>query len=274
MRRDDIRKALEAARAISNHHEFVVAGSLSVLGLIDTPPEAMSMSIDIDFFPLRDPGRAGDIASVLGEDSDFHLRHGYYLDAISPDLPVLPNGWCDRLIPVQLGLTTAFFLEVHDTAVSKYARGNPNDYRWLEAGYEARILMLDVVESRVRFGTTYFDDNDRRKTGNGLLMHKIATQPDGSLSRGVLEYLHAHPPTSRLRDVDPDHGEYSGPILWVDDQYAIQSLGRGDLCVHNVRDCEELPIVSGRAIVRYCDGKPSIITNSPERECGSPPFPM
>jgi hypothetical protein len=41
MRRDDIRKALEAAHAISNHHEFVIAGSLSVLGLIDTPPEQM-----------------------------------------------------------------------------------------------------------------------------------------------------------------------------------------------------------------------------------------
>jgi hypothetical protein len=168
MRRDDIRKALEAACAISNHHEFIVAGSLSVLGLIDTPPKQMSMSIDIDFFPLRDPGRANDIAAVLGEGSDFHLRHGYYLDAISPELPVLPEGWRDRLVPVQLGQTIAFFLDVHDAAVSKYARGELNDYRWLEAGYEARILMLNVVENRIRFGTLYFDDEDQRKTSKEL----------------------------------------------------------------------------------------------------------
>lgn len=83
MRCEDIQKALEAACVVSNHHEFVVAGSLSVLGLIETPPERMSMSIDIDFYPLRDPGRASDIASVLGEDSDFHARHGYYLEAWS-----------------------------------------------------------------------------------------------------------------------------------------------------------------------------------------------
>lgn len=176
MRREDIQRALEAASAVSSHHEFVIAGSLSVLGLLATPPERMSMSIDIDFYPMRDPGGAADIAAVLGEDSDFHERNGYYLDAISPELPVLPEGWRDRLVKVELGLTTAFFLDVNDTAVSKYARGAENDYRWLEAGYEVKILNIDTIASRVRFGTTYYDDEDRRKTANGLLMHRIAMQ--------------------------------------------------------------------------------------------------
>lgn len=45
MRRQHIQQALNAALAISNHHEFVIAGSLSVLGLLDQPPEFMSMSI-------------------------------------------------------------------------------------------------------------------------------------------------------------------------------------------------------------------------------------
>lgn len=58
MRLEDIQAALEAAHEVSNHNEFVVAGSLSVLGLMTIPPERMAMSIDIDFFPLRDPGRA------------------------------------------------------------------------------------------------------------------------------------------------------------------------------------------------------------------------
>jgi hypothetical protein len=266
MRRDDIRKALEAACAISSHHEFIIAGSLSVLGLIDTPPKQMAISIDIDFFPLRDPGRANDIAAVLGEGSDFHLRHGYYLDAISPELPVLPEGWRDRLIPVQLGQTTAFFLDVHDAAISKYARSELNDFRWLEAGYEAQILMLSIVETRIRLETLYFDDEDQRKTSNGLLMHKIATQPDGSLSKEVLEYLHVFPPTARIRDIDLDHGEYSGPILWSDDQYAVQSLGRGDICVHNVRNWEKLPTVNDRGVIRYRNGKPSITIKSPDRD--------
>ncbi len=274
MRREDVQKALEAASAISNHHEFVVAGSLSVLGLIDTPPERMSMSTDIDFFPLRDPGRASDIASVLGEDSEFHERNGYYLDPISPELPVLPDGWRERLVPVKLGNTTAYFLDVHDTAVSKYARGAPNDYRWLEAGYEAKILTLSVVESRVRFGTSYFDSDDRRKTNNGLLMHKIAMQPDGGLSRDMLDYLHEHPPVERLREVDQDHGEYVGSILWTDGQHAIQSLGHGDITIHDVRDWQEKPAVDEVATVRYREGKASLSIKSPEQDRGGQSFRM
>ena len=135
MQREHIQQALEAAYGVSNHREFVIAGSLSVLGLLNTPPENMSYSIDIDFYPLHDPGRAADIAAVLGENSEFHERNGYYLDAVSPNLPVLPDGWKDRLVKVEMGQTTAYFLDVHDTAVSKYARGAENDYRWIEAGY-------------------------------------------------------------------------------------------------------------------------------------------
>lgn len=88
MRLEEIQKALEAACAVSNHHHFVIAGSLSVLGLMDEPPSRMSMSIDIDFYPKNDPGRASDIAKELGEDTEFHEKNGYYLDAVSPYLPV------------------------------------------------------------------------------------------------------------------------------------------------------------------------------------------
>lgn len=187
MRREDVQQALEAACVVSSHHEFVIAGSLSVLGLLSTPPEKMSHSIDIDFYPLRDPGRASDIAAVLGEDSDFHERNGYYLDAVSPDLPVLPDGWQERMVKVELGQVTAYFLDVHDTAVSKYARGAENDYRWLEAGYEAKILSIETIETRVRFSTTYFDSDDKRKTKNGLLMHRTAMQSDGTFDKALLE---------------------------------------------------------------------------------------
>ncbi len=274
MRREDIQKALEAACVVSNHHEFVVAGSLCVLGLIETPPERMSMSIDIDFYPLRDPGRASDIASVLGEDSDFHARHGYYLDAVSPELPVLPDGWSDRLVPIKLGQMTAYFLDVNDTAVSKYARGALNDFRWLEAGYEEKILTLSTIEKYVRFSTTYFDDDDRRKTNNGLLMHRIAIQPDGSLSHEMLEYLHENLPVGRLREVDQDHGEYSGPILWANSQHAIQSLGRSDTAVHDVRAWPSKPEVGDETTIRYREGNATLEMVSPERDRDGPSFKM
>lgn len=267
MRREHIQKALEAACKVSNHHEFVVAGSLSVLGILNHPPEKMSMSTDIDFYPLRDPGRASEIASALGEFSDFHERNGYYLDPISPELPVLPDGWHDRMIKVVLGQSTAYFLDVNDTAVSKYARSAQNDYRWIEAGYEAGILDLGTIENRVRFSTTFYDDEDRRKTTNGLLMHRTAMQPDGSLSKGMLEYMHAHPPLAQIKEIDRDHGRYLGLVLWADDSYAVQSLGRGDVIIHNVRDWPTTkPTTNDKLVVSYRGGKAFPEIKTPGRE--------
>lgn len=280
MRREDVQRALEAASTVCSHHEFVIAGSLSVLGLINTtPPESMSMSIDIDFYPLRDPGRAADIASVLGEDSDFHERNGYYLDAMSPELPVLPDAWRDRMVKIELGQTTAYFLDVNDTAVSKYARGAENDYRWLEAGYEAKLLDIDTISARVRFGTTFYEDEDRRKTTNGLLMHRIAMQPNGSLAKELLEFLHQNPPQEKIKEVDVDHGEYVGRILWADKDYAVQSLGRGDMVIHHIPNWPAQSAVQGislslttgaSAAMRYHEGTPSLKVKIPEQDRGGP----
>lgn len=268
MRRSDIQLAFEAACDLSNHHEFVVVGSLSVLGLLDAPPEAMSFSIDIDFYPLHDPGRASDIAAVLGENSEFHERNGYYLDAVSPALPVLPEGWANRLVKVPLGQTTAFFLDVHDTAVSKYARGAENDYRWLEAGYESKILDINTVSNLVRFNTTYFDDEDRRKTANGLLMHRIAMQADGSMAKGLIDYFHDNPPHQKINRIDSDQGQYCGPILWADDTYAVQSQGGGDIVIHVVREWSTSPSIDDMVTVRYCAGRPTIQIEEREQDVG------
>ena len=271
MRRSDIQEALEAALTVSNHHEFVIVGSLSVLGLLDAPPEAMSYSIDIDFYPIRDPGRASDIAAVLGETSEFHEKNGYYLDAVSPVLPVLPDGWQERLVKVELGQATAYFLDVHDTAVSKYARGAQNDYRWLVAGYEAKILDIDIVASRVRFGTTYYEDEDRRKTANGLLMHRVAMQPGASMAKDLLAYLQENPPQQKIKEIDPEQGQYIGSILWADGAYAVQSLGRGDITIHDVRAWPTTPAVNDVVTVSFDAGIPTIEIETPEQDRGMSP---
>jgi hypothetical protein len=83
MRREQIRHALEEASKLGHHTEFVIAGSLSVLGLLEVPPDLMSVSIDIDFFPLNDPSHVQDIIGEIGEDSAFHQANGYFLDPIS-----------------------------------------------------------------------------------------------------------------------------------------------------------------------------------------------
>lgn len=257
MRLEDIQVALEEASRISRQHEFVIAGSLSVLGRIDMPPELMSMSIDIDFYPLRNPSRAGEIAGMLGEDSEFHERHGFYLDPISPELPVLPGGWRERLCEVRLGTVTAYFLDVNDTAISKYARGFENDYRWLDAGFEHGILSLDSIRARARFSTNFPLPEDKAKTVNGIRQHEAALRADGVLARDLLAFLRADP-SQNLCELNADSGQYFGPIVWQDEFCAVQSLGRGDLVVHS-KDALKTPLaLNDSPMIRYRDGQASV----------------
>ncbi|NYE63161.1 hypothetical protein FHW58_004389 [Duganella sp. 1224] len=161
MRREQILLALKEAAKCGPHTEFVIAGSLSVLGLKALPPELMSMSIDIDFFPLRDPTHVQDIVDELGEDSVCHEQHGYYLDPISSGILVLHPGWMERLVMLEFGSIRAYFLDVNDTAISKYVRSAENDFRRIDAGLEAGVLDFDIIEGRAQFEVDYPGKDDR-----------------------------------------------------------------------------------------------------------------
>lgn len=84
----------------------------------------------------------------------------------------------DRLVPVQLGDVRAYFLDVNDTAISKYVRSAENDYRWIDAGYVVGILDLATIQARARFGVDYPGDGDRQKIKNGIESHRVAMLPD------------------------------------------------------------------------------------------------
>ncbi|MEO8137018.1 MAG: DUF6036 family nucleotidyltransferase [Betaproteobacteria bacterium] len=104
----------EAAR-LTNHSDYVIIGSLSVLGVVPDPPETMVYSIDVDLYPKSDPGRITEIALHLGLGSDFEQNHGYYADVVSPMLPTLPEGWEDRLIRIAFeNGAVGWFLDPND----------------------------------------------------------------------------------------------------------------------------------------------------------------
>lgn len=151
MNLEQINRLLTEAMRLTNHRDFVIIGSLSVLGSTRPLPERMTMSTDVDLYPKNDPGRATEIASQFGLGSDFEQQHGYYADAVSPALPTLPEGWQTRLVRVAFDNgVIAWFLEPNDAAVSKYARGEDRDREWIRAGLLAGILSLPTLEYRFR----------------------------------------------------------------------------------------------------------------------------
>ncbi len=144
---------------------FVVMGSLTVLGLVSRRkiPDDMIVSVEVDAYPESDPGRAFEIADDFGLGSDFEQEYGYYFDAASPALPTFPDGWEQRLIPYMLpGGTGLKFVEPHDAAIAKCARGAPKDMQWVGAGIDAGILSVATLEYRFR-ETVFADDPERER---------------------------------------------------------------------------------------------------------------
>lgn len=162
MNADALFALLAEARRLCGHTDYVVIGSLSVLGLSDVTaiPADMTLSIDADCYTLADPGRALDLQTELGEGSAWHVAHGIYLDPVNPHLPTLPAGWQQRLIPLARSGVVAHFLEPHDAAVSKLARGEPRDVRWVLAGARSNILSLPTVALRMKH-TDFLDEAER-----------------------------------------------------------------------------------------------------------------
>ena len=145
------------ARELCGETDYVVLGSLAVLGHGGKVPARMAASLDVDAFTKSDPGRIFDLAPALGQGSAFESEHGFYLDPISPRVATLPDGWEDRLIRIQLEPElAAWFLEPNDAAVSKYARMEPRDREWIRPGLRAGVLSLAILDAR--FSRTSFLD--------------------------------------------------------------------------------------------------------------------
>jgi hypothetical protein len=172
-----LQKLFSEAKKLSNQPEYVVIGSLSILGVVqrsDEIPARMLMSIDVDCYSKSDPGRIFELSGKLGAGSPFEAEHGYYLDPVSPDVATLPDQWEFRLLrtPLEDGIVV-HFLDPNDAAVSKYARCDPRDREWIRAGLEAGLLSAPVIEARFR-ATRFLDDKEAQRARKALAEDRAA----------------------------------------------------------------------------------------------------
>jgi len=112
-----------------------VIGSQAILGSYERPPEELLHSLEVDIWPLRDPGGADLIDGALGDGSQFHVAFGYYAHGVGPETAKAPAGWRERLVkrdvPPRAGAErtiVAWCLEVHDLVLSKCAAGRERDW--------------------------------------------------------------------------------------------------------------------------------------------------
>lgn len=146
----DIEQLLTEAARKTNHRNFVVIGSLSIIGAVLTPPEDMTTSVDVDAFLKLDPNRHEELRS-LDDKSDAMQRFSCYADPVSPSLVSAPDGWMDRLVPIQSSSgIVIWFMDPVDAATSKLIRGEERDILWVSAGIAGGLIPPERLREWIR----------------------------------------------------------------------------------------------------------------------------
>lgn len=160
MKREDFDHVIAAAAAVVDD-DLVVIGSQAILGPHPDAPESLLTSLEVDVYPIGDPGKAGSIDGAIGDGSRFHETYGYYAHGVGPETVQAPGGWEDRLVPVELktlqgtrGTVTAWCLEAHDLVLAKLAAGRPHDAEYAMEAVRAGLVDPDRLLRGVRLVPT------------------------------------------------------------------------------------------------------------------------
>lgn len=148
MTRAALEHILRACGAIADVQRVVVVGSQAVLGTLPSPPEALTVSIEADVYPLDHPDRADLIDGSIGEKSPFHETFGYYARGVGPETAILPPGWESRLVALaneNTGGVTGLCLSLPDIAVSKLAAGRDKDRKYVQTLMAAGLVGSDTL---------------------------------------------------------------------------------------------------------------------------------
>ena len=101
MTREQLEHAIRAACDVSGDSELWVFGSQAILGEFPDAPVSLRASIEVDVQPKNRPESSDAIDGALGELSQFHQTHSFYVHGILIESAVIPQGWEYRAIPIR-----------------------------------------------------------------------------------------------------------------------------------------------------------------------------
>lgn len=152
MNRSQLEHLIRAASALTQHTQFVICGSQALLALGEDAPEELISSLTADIFIPGDSQKTSLVGQSLGEMSVFDQTFQYCARAVDEEELVLPEGWRDRVIPIESADTagaTGYCLEVHDLAISKLASGKDEDFTFLLALLSHQLVDEGTLEDRL-----------------------------------------------------------------------------------------------------------------------------
>jgi hypothetical protein len=141
--RAELEHAIRAACEVAEDTEVWVFGSQAILGQFPDAPAELRQSAEADIAPKNFPERADLIDAMLGELSQFHGTHGFYVHGLSLEAATLPRGWERRARRVQNANTRGYVglcVEAHDLAASKLKAFREKDRAFVRVLLAERLV--------------------------------------------------------------------------------------------------------------------------------------
>jgi hypothetical protein len=153
MTRDQLEHAIRAACDVAGDTEVIVFGSQAILGSYPDAPESLRASVEVDMQPKNFPANTDLVDGALGELSQFHSTHGFYVHGVTIDSATLPAGWNDRTVSVSSPRgtrgNTGHCLEAHDLAASKLVANREKDRVFVTTLLREQLIDGDTLLNRV-----------------------------------------------------------------------------------------------------------------------------
>jgi hypothetical protein len=154
LNRKQLGHAIRVACEVSGDSEIWIFGSQAILGQFPDAPEDLRASIEVDVQPKNRFDNMKPIEAILGELSQFHHTHGFYVHGLPiEEAAVLPKGWEHRTIKVSdQELTngkTGWCVEAHDLAAGKLAAYREKDRDFVRVLLIEGMIVADTLIERI-----------------------------------------------------------------------------------------------------------------------------
>ena len=108
----------------------------------------------MDVQPKNRPETVDTIDGSLGELSQFHQTHGFYVHGISIESANIPNNWEQRTVtirdPISTHGNTGLCIEAHDLAASKLAAYREKDKNFVRLLLIDKMIDVKILTERIK----------------------------------------------------------------------------------------------------------------------------
>ena len=179
MTREQLEHAIRAACDVAADDAVYVFGSQAILGEYPHAPEQLRQSIEVDIAPVRRLDQIDVIDKSIGELSQFHQTHGFYVHGLPIEAATLPKGWKARLVIVRGEMTnqhTGLCIEGHDLAASKLAAFRDKDREFVRVLLQEHMINGDTLIERIQTLGLVSTEQERRIKWVRLTMQALFDQ--------------------------------------------------------------------------------------------------